>query len=391
MTLRNMDSDKKNTEKKFTLIVEPLLSGHHKTYLINIVKALQESGRNLLVVIPEELVELNIDGVCVCKYSFDVFDGAGGLLNLIRREVNMWLALRKIYRKFSGERNITDVFIPYLDYFLYAVAIFGSPFNGAKFSGITMRPAFHYNRSGVRAPYRKIDMLKEFLFGKLIKSKEVKCIYTIDGLLLDYVESNFHVIPGKIRYLPDPVEYNFNAVSVTKKNELLTLTVFGAIDERKGILELADSLRYLNGSIRLVLAGIIKPEVKSMLDSILKGVKNIQIHELNRWIGDDEINEIFDNTDIVWLGYRDHFTMSGVLIQAGVRGKYVIGCRSGLIGWYVEKYKMGAVLELKPQEIAAVLNELIVNGVEHSGYDAQIFETHNWQNFKSIILNDGGE
>jgi glycosyltransferase involved in cell wall biosynthesis len=49
---------------------------------------------------------------------------------------------------------------------------------------------------------------------------------------------------------------------------------------------------------------------------------------------------------MVWLGYRDHYVMSGVLVQAGSMGLPVVACNTGLIGWLTHKYELGLTVPI---------------------------------------------
>ena len=48
--------------------------------------------------------------------------------------------------------------------------------------------------------------------------------------------------------------------------------------------------------------------------------------------------------DIVWLAYDNHFTMSGVMVQAGQYSKPIVGRDLGLIGWYIRNREIGVTL-----------------------------------------------
>jgi glycosyltransferase involved in cell wall biosynthesis len=65
---------------------------------------------------------------------------------------------------------------------------------------------------------------------------------------------------------------------------------------------------------------------------------------------------LFAAADAVWMGYRGHYTMSGVLVQAAAMGLPVISCAEGLIGWWTRKYAAGEVVD--PDDAPAVVNAI---------------------------------
>ena len=55
----------------------------------------------------------------------------------------------------------------------------------------------------------------------------------------------------------------------------------------------------------------------------------------------------FSATDIVWLGYHDHYAMSGVLVLAGKSKKVTIATNDGLIGWHTRQKRLGLTVNIK--------------------------------------------
>jgi hypothetical protein len=61
----------------------------------------------------------------------------------------------------------------------------------------------------------------------------------------------------------------------------------------------------------------------------------------------------------VWLGYKGHYGMSGVLVQAYRFNKPVIATADGLIGWFCRDGELGPVVdELSGSAINAALDQL---------------------------------
>ena len=82
---------------------------------------------------------------------------------------------------------------------------------------------------------------------------------------------------------------------------------------------------------------------EAKIQALLKSRKGSQLtmserlHQINKFLSDEEEYLVFKASDIVWLGYREHYTMSGVIIQACRMGLPVISCKEGVVGWLTKK------------------------------------------------------
>ena len=153
--------------------------------------------------------------------------------------------------------------------------------------------------------------------------------------------------------------------------ERKTLLVYGAITLRKGIEELLNALSEPDfpSEIDILLAGKHSEEVRSLLkrNSSQKPAIMSRIHSIDRFIRNEEQGSLYSAADMVWLGYRKHYTASGVLLQAAKAGKPVIAGNRGLIAWQTERYGLGQVVDPSDSEaVAATVNALANNRRPHS-------------------------
>jgi glycosyltransferase involved in cell wall biosynthesis len=66
--------------------------------------------------------------------------------------------------------------------------------------------------------------------------------------------------------------------------------------------------------------------------------------------------DLFSACDAVWLGYKGHYGMSGVLVQAYRFQKTVIATADGLIGWFCRGGGLGPVIDdLSPEAITRAI------------------------------------
>ena len=66
---------------------------------------------------------------------------------------------------------------------------------------------------------------------------------------------------------------------------------------------------------------------------------------MDRFVTAEEELDLFSACDVVWLGYKGHYGMSGVLVQAYRFGKPVVATADGLIGWFCRTGELGPVVE----------------------------------------------
>ncbi len=366
--------------KQKLLIIEPLFRGHHVAYLQWIIReglrlgheinlATLKANRNhpLFPALREEFGP----GLEILLLEDDAADEAGSstIPRLIRRECRFYGLLRRTFRETYRTGQPDAVLLPYLDYCTHALALFGSPFGKTPWYGIIMRPAFHLARMGIQAPCQ-FPRLREALFSRLLRDRTLGMLYTIDQTLEQYMGETDPASAGRIRYLPDPGELS-GSISRGAARRMLRIVadahvilVYGEICARKGFdaLLLAASEPSFPKNAHILLAGQQDQMAADFLNSppgrelLAAG----RLHQMNSFLTKDEEYRAFAASDTVWLGYRGHCHMSGVLVQAGQMGLPVIACREGLIGRLAETAQLGMTVSIDDkQEVAAAVQRLV--------------------------------
>lgn len=101
---------------------------------------------------------------------------------------------------------------------------------------------------------------------------------------------------------------------------------FGRIEPYKGLDILVDAVNYVNLDIELLIAG--KGCIDEVIMSKIKSNKNITL--LNRYIDDDEFQQLLDQVDFVVLPYK-RASQSGVIPMAFAFGKTVVATKVGAL------------------------------------------------------------
>lgn len=340
------------------VVLEPRAAGHHGSYLAWLLRGLAGRGHRLALVTTEQvLTHPSLAGTVPCENAdamvqeLPAFVGKrrasdGGL---VWRELRYWALFRSWYRQSAGSFGPDVVLLPYLDYCLYTFGLLGSPFSDTPVVGIAMRPSFHYAFVGVRAPSGRLAAAKERLFNALLARRTFRVVMTSDVSLLEYMRHRQRA--EKVRYLPHPVDgapplaMRAARRALGLPQEVDLLLVYGAIDERKGVHELLQALRHDGWppSLHVLFAGTASGPIEGRLLS--ETALEDRIHVMNRFLSEQEENQAFSASDIVWLGYKEHYTASGVLVQAARRGLPAIATTDGVIGWQTRRFGLGLVVD----------------------------------------------
>lgn len=388
------------------LLLEVSLSGHHSIYLERTALAYLNAGHSVTIALPiaipnDEVIRSNLAlyrDIAWVEYSPLFKLDNTGLIGLVTREYQVRKIFGRVYRDVHAVNPVDYVFLPYIDYCLYALGLMGSPFGVSRFGGICMRPAFHYHDCEVGAPRSKMDYVKRYLFYWLLNRNNLSELFTIDELLIENTRSRHPLRSSKLKFIADPVDDPLvvNVVHVRDHFETpvnaKVILVYGALDERKGIYQLLDTLEMEQGldDWYVWLIGGQSSALRRLLNSErwtnLK--KQKKIYSIDRFVDQAAEQMAFGACDVVWVGYIKHYGMSGVLVHAGIHSKPVIAREVGLIGWYAKNAKLGCTITDDNNSVASslrlLLNNLVSISMGKNGY--QIFKKNTWKNFEICLV-----
>jgi glycosyltransferase involved in cell wall biosynthesis len=217
---------------------------------------------------------------------------------------------------------------------------------------------------GIAAPKPGLAAVKKALVFRVLRNTYLRSLLTIDEPLADYLchRAGFS---EKVVFLPQPAEFGNLPRSTDAKHRLGLRTTaslilaYGALSRRKGVVELLNALAdpAFPPTVDVLIAGQVEPDLRDILERTWVATLRAQgrLRILDRFVGADEERILFAAADIVWLGYRGHYTPSGVLAQAASAGCPVIASEEGIIGWQTRRHGLGEVVspENASQVIAA--------------------------------------
>ncbi|HEV3105457.1 MAG TPA: glycosyltransferase [Trinickia sp.] len=363
--------------RQHVLIIEPNFTGHRWRYVQWAAEAYTEAGYRCLIVTESSNEDHRLSRRIAAAGRPDLEIAfvdppeprRGGPLRLERISyVRYHRYFHHAYRLLREVEPLTLVVVPYVDYFLYALPFLGSPFGDVPWIGITMRATFHHRKVGVKAPNRPlVNAVKAMLFRQAVHVTGMRTLLSIDPTLPEWSARALGKRGATIGYLADPFP-DAHADDPARARERLGfgagrhLLVYGSITERKGLRELVAALEQMDDAPTLVVAGEHDADMRGLLS--LRGPRLTPPPvQLDMFITNEMELDLFSACDAVWLGYKGHYGMSGVLVQAYRFGKPAIATAEGLIGWFCRSGELGPLLDdLSPNAIARALNQAFADG-----------------------------
>lgn len=377
------------------LIIEPTAYGHHFYYLVWTAQVFLKAGHKVLIGTSEEysshtlLLELQTE--FLEQVRIITIPSKNILQKFIIRETQNWLWYKSIYEQVISDHQIDYIFIPYLDSFLYALSYLSSPFGKTPFSGIIMTQSFHHKECGILRPTNKKDMFERVLFRTCFKNPYLKSALTIDPYLC---QSSYY--NNKLTYIPDPspelslIEQDNARKKLSLPANKKIILIFGYISSRKGISYLLEAVKYYDLDVQVVMAGYHDQATLELMHS--QTAKHLlqydKLRSINAFISSELETAYYCAADIIWLGYKNHFCMSNVLVKAAACDKDILACREGLIGSLTELYNLGISINIEePQELADALNKLLKEDISFDKSLRKTFaQEHEIRHFQQLCI-----
>lgn len=171
----------------------------------------------------------------------------------------------------------------------------------------------------------------------------------------------------RIRRFPEPIELEVLGEPKSDLAEAMRLAagkkvalVTGILSKRKCVLELLRAWQHLADDFHLILAGQLHCQglpqhEQDEIAATLSG-SDARFHVIDRWLEDDEINWLIQNSSLVIAIYRDFQGSSNVVAKAIAFRKPVVALRDSEIGNRIHRHGVGRLAEsLAPREIAQAI------------------------------------
>ena len=335
------------------LFIETLYKGHHislyakklldkfvkknQVYLLTSIKASKseefKSINNFtkkieIVTIPTHNDTKNKKVISIFIYHFrNLYMVYKSAINIIRKE------------------KIDLVYFNHLDPYIFILSIFFFFNFKIKVFGLLLNIKFHQYYFNLRKK-DYLDEIKLYLFKSFLRKKYIKKIFIIDPLFIKFL--NFKEIKSnKIIKINEAFNKTKNSNSIKKKyTKQKTILIYGSISIRKNFKLLIDFLisSKLINKFRLIIAGRFDDVSKKIINSgkYYKIINKKRLIIKDYFIKLNEEKNLFKNTDLVWLCYKEGSDGSSGVLQMSIDNiKPVIFYNKGLINNICQTHKLG--------------------------------------------------
>ena len=383
------------------LIFEIALSGHHANYLEHLAGQFLGQGHRVTVSVREsdlgDALFARLDKAHPGRFAVHPLPVDTPLTIRINRlgiagfELRNWWGFQRFFSTLNAQDPVDRVFFPYLDYCLHAIGLLGSPSGRVPWAGICMRPSFHLNRAGVIAPHPKYAAAKQRLFYRMLRRPALISVFTIDELLSIHTHRERPGLAPRLTYIPDPAELSNSTDRARARTQLhidpsdFVVLVYGAIDDRKGVDLLLAGIRgqQFPRPVRVLAVGRHTPALRSILAA------EPGLISIDAYVDADTEEAVFRASDLVWMGYRSHYAMSGVLVLAARAGIPVVATHNGLIGWMTRRHDLGSAIDCENSKtVTQKLQEHIsAQGTAPTPGMEDVKRRHTWDEVNRLIGN----
>lgn len=286
-------------------------------------------------------------------------------------------------------------------------------------SGILFRPSVHEvyaPTAGSSVAERLRDHRKRLLYRLMLRNPTLTDVLSLDPYFPSFAQAVFGA-GSKVRALPDPVvttpavagqpHIGADLLDSVRGRDVV-FTLFGALAERKGVLQVLDALSLLpessRGKARVVLAGNVEPDIaeefKKRIDR-LHGAREADdsLCVVDRFLTTPELAWLVRQSSVILAPYQRFVGSSGVLGWAAEARKPVIAQDYGLVGALVRNYRLGLAVDASdPLRIAEAMSQLLQPGqlevaVATARWDAFLVdrrpEAFAAAVFANLLANDG--
>jgi len=344
--------------RKDCIIVELSNTGHRVSLYLDLnAKAARQAGFNVEVYTSSsafdtdefQVFKNNHPNIKITPLSSRWFNSSESTSNQLRLFFLQAMRVKKIKKALKHEKDKTIVFNTFDD-FVFGFCFFTTT-RDIQLRAIFVSPKMRMMKGlGLKALKNVVTTTLFYFASKRFYSS--KSILIIDEIFDSYIDNSkiLDNIRDQVRLINDvgEVDHIYDQSDNIDNKTSLTILVYGSLTLRKGIEPLLKSVtgEEFNFNIEVILAGSPDKEVLDLLNSYVVP-KKVTITRHLGYVSQKLESQLFNNCDIVWLGYSKKFvSSSGVLYQAWSAGKPVIACSHGLIGARVKKNAAGITVDI---------------------------------------------
>jgi glycosyltransferase involved in cell wall biosynthesis len=337
---------------KITLIFDPDISGHHREYINHLyLGAGKKVDEKFVFAVHPELKDVNghLNWPSFPNVVIDYLDKKQ-IVSLNGCILKSSYTRSKLLNQYVCRHNPSNVFLDSIISYLPFIVIVLD--HNIKVSGIVFNifTRSYKNHGCLR---RILDYWKYSIFSRcrlfdriflLNDSPSARLLCKKFGSpKFHYLPDPVNIISGTINHLPE--EYDR---PVGKK----VFLHFGALSERKGTVDILRSLELINDSLLdkacFVFAGMINDDIRSEFIRLTEELsKKVHIIVYKGYSSYELLGSLCSGADYLLLPYRSGSNSSGLLGYSAQYNLPVIAASHGLLGYLINKYKLGYSYNLK--------------------------------------------
>jgi glycosyltransferase involved in cell wall biosynthesis len=371
---------------------EPLEEGHCTLWAQLILRAAAEDGRvTQLRLVTSANLARRLEAV-VKATGLELKILSETQLALLRqnqlsaRGLAQWAAARSCLDDSKGQ-----LFLPFFDHAAFGAALDRRGVAG-HISGVIFRPPNAFNQAA--SLRRRLDSARRWVSYLTARRKAVRRLFTLDEMAPKAAVSR---AAGLLTFLPDPapdLSLLQGRSSQLRTDGRKVFLLFGSLGQRKGIFAIIESLSQLPAARRAAMAlrfvGRVLPQDRETFLARLEAARStyseMAIEWLDNFVSEETLAQEVIDCDVVLAPYQNHVGSSGVMFWAAAAGKPLIGQRTGLMGYQLERYNLGFATDTTdPRALAGALTRAL-DGAGHRPSNKAFLRAHSPAAFTGTIL-----
>lgn len=257
-------------------------------------------------------------------------------------------------RRLATDPRTDWLYVPYADHVAQLAAIPGLwPKTATPVEGLIFRSRFAYPRDRQRDHALAAASLRAATGNPWTR------LFFLDPLAAEYLDrkeiAHHDLMPEPVEQR-EPMPNDDARAGFGLPGDARILALTGAIDDRKGAVELA---RAFSGSdlpagVVLAFLGKVDPAIKPTLDALAAADDRIVI--VDRHLNDDEFWAAMCSADVLCATYVRHVGSSGIVARAAYLGTPLLSSGYGWVGEATRRYALGTTADTSdPGDLTAAV------------------------------------
>lgn len=246
-------------------------------------------------------------------------------------------------RQLASDPATDWLYVPYGDHVAQLAAIPGLwPKTATPVEALMFRARFAYPRD------RQRDRVLAAASLRAATATPWTRLFVLDPLAAEHLDragvSHHDLMPEPVQQR-SPIDLKVARAMFGLPQDARVLVLTGAIDNRKGAVELANAFAAadLPNDVVLAYLGTVDPAIKPTLDAMASADDRIFI--VDRHLDDDEFWAAMCSADVLCATYVRHVGSSGIVARAAYLGTPLLSSDYGWVGEATRRYELGTTAD----------------------------------------------